>query len=189
VKTPSWQRYYEGTHIYVPLHSSKYLELMLIDLQLPLLLLLICNKINVTIAKWRGGFCAKLSTCAWRGLQRVSTWHLTLPRKKHLVESGEVKQAFDLMAALQWSQFVSDEGGDNYASTVKWCFTSASNENKSWRGDIIRNVIRQLELYQDKGTLKWQLWRELEPPTVGFRILHPYNPSVMQSYLVAQING
>jgi hypothetical protein len=78
------------------------------------------------------------------------TRHLTLPRKKHLVESGEVKQAFDLMAALQWSQFVSDEGGDNYASTVKWCFTSASNENKSWRGDIIRNVIRQLELYQDK---------------------------------------
>jgi hypothetical protein len=66
VENPSCQRYFEGTHIYVRPHSSKYLELILIHFQLPLLLLLICNKINVTIAKWRGGLCKALYMCVGR---------------------------------------------------------------------------------------------------------------------------
>ncbi|KAF7509479.1 hypothetical protein GJ744_008042 [Endocarpon pusillum] len=70
-------------------------------------------------------------------------------RKRHPAEAGETKQAFDLMAALKWSQSVGDEGGDEYASAVKWCFTGANNANQSWRGEIIKNVIRPLEMCQE----------------------------------------
>lgn len=70
-------------------------------------------------------------------------------RKKHPVGTGEAKQAFDLMAALKWSQSVDDEGGDDYASAVKWCFTGANNAYQSWRGEIIKNVIRPLEMCQE----------------------------------------
>jgi hypothetical protein len=69
-------------------------------------------------------------------------------RKKHPIEAGEIKQAYDLMAALKWSQSASDEAGDDYASAVKWCFTGANNANHSWRGEMIKNVIRPLELCQ-----------------------------------------
>ncbi|KAF1948435.1 hypothetical protein CC80DRAFT_498210 [Byssothecium circinans] len=71
-------------------------------------------------------------------------------RKKHPANAGEAKQAFDLMAALKWSQGVGDEGGADYASAVKWCFfTGATNANQSWRGEIIKNVIRPLEKCQE----------------------------------------
>jgi len=70
-------------------------------------------------------------------------------RKRHLAGAGEAKQALDLMAALKWSQSVGDEGGDDYASAVKWCFTGANNANQSWRGDLIQNVIRPLEMCQE----------------------------------------
>ncbi|KAF2193838.1 hypothetical protein K469DRAFT_549881 [Zopfia rhizophila CBS 207.26] len=70
-------------------------------------------------------------------------------RKKHPAETGEVKRAFDLMAALKWSQGVVDEGGDDYASAVKWCFWGSNNANQSWRGEIIKNVIRPLERCQE----------------------------------------
>ncbi len=70
-------------------------------------------------------------------------------RKRHPAEAGETKQAFDLMAALKWSQAVGDEGGDEYASAVKWCFTGANSANQSWRGGIIKNVIRPLEMCQE----------------------------------------
>ena len=63
--------------------------------------------------------------------------------------AGETKQAFDLMAALKWSQSVGDEGGDEYASAVKWCFIGANNANQSWRGEIIKNVIKPLEMCQE----------------------------------------
>lgn len=67
-------------------------------------------------------------------------------RQKYPDTAGQSKQAFDLMAALKWCQGVGDEGGDEYASAVKWCFfTSATNGNKSWRGELIKNVIRPLE--------------------------------------------
>jgi hypothetical protein len=69
-------------------------------------------------------------------------------RKKHPIEAGEIKQAYDLMAALKWSQSASDEAGDDYASAVKWCFTGTNNANHSWRGEMIKNVIRPLELCQ-----------------------------------------
>jgi hypothetical protein len=69
-------------------------------------------------------------------------------RKKHPAGAGETKQAFDCMAALKWSQSVRDEGGDDYASAVKWCFTGAQNTDPSWRCDIIKNVIRPLEICQ-----------------------------------------
>ena len=71
-------------------------------------------------------------------------------RKKHPAETGEAKQAFDLMAALKWSQEVRDEGGDDFASAVKWCFlTGTKDRNRSWRGEIIENVIRPLEQCQE----------------------------------------
>lgn len=62
---------------------------------------------------------------------------------------AEANQAFDLMAALQWSEGVGDEGGEDYASAVKWCFTGAKMANQSWRGDIIKNVVGPLEACQE----------------------------------------
>ena len=70
-------------------------------------------------------------------------------RTKYPTEAGETKRAFDLMAALEWTRSVEDEGGDDYASAVKWCFTGANNTNSSWRGEIIKNVIRPLEICQE----------------------------------------
>ncbi|KAF1993825.1 hypothetical protein P154DRAFT_449145 [Amniculicola lignicola CBS 123094] len=71
-------------------------------------------------------------------------------RKKHPAGDENSKQAFDLMAALKWSQSVADEGGSDYATAVKWCFMGASSPdiNKSWRTEIITNVVRPLELCQ-----------------------------------------
>lgn len=73
-------------------------------------------------------------------------------RKKYPAGTGDAKQAFNLMAALKWSQSVVDEGGNDYASAVKWCFTGASNANGSWREEIIKNVIRPLEKCQEYFT-------------------------------------
>lgn len=70
-------------------------------------------------------------------------------RKKHPTGNAEVKQAFDVMAALKWSTSVSGEGGDDYAAAVKWCFTGAADKETNWRGEIIRNVVRPLELCQE----------------------------------------
>ena len=71
-------------------------------------------------------------------------------RKRYPDSTGENKQAFDLTVALRWSQSVDDEGGNDYASAVKWCFTSGTNNaNNSWRGEIIKNVIRPLEACQE----------------------------------------
>lgn len=71
-------------------------------------------------------------------------------RKKHPLGDGEAKRAFDLMAAITWSHHVSDEGGEDYASAVKWCLiTSARKANDSWRSEIVKNVIRPLEKCQE----------------------------------------
>lgn len=71
-------------------------------------------------------------------------------RTKFPSSEGQAKQAFDLMAALKWSQSVNDEGGEDYAAAVKWCFlTETKNANRSWRSDIIKNVINPLEKCQE----------------------------------------
>jgi hypothetical protein len=70
-------------------------------------------------------------------------------RKRHPAGAGEIKQAFDLMAALKWSQSVFDDAGHDYDSAVKWCFTGANSANQPWRGEIIKNVIRPLEKCQE----------------------------------------
>jgi hypothetical protein len=70
-------------------------------------------------------------------------------RKKHQAGVGETKQAFDLLAAMKWSQSVDGEGGDDYASAVKWCFTGAKNANQDWQGEIIKHVVRPLEACQE----------------------------------------
>jgi hypothetical protein len=70
-------------------------------------------------------------------------------RKKHPTGVGEVKQAFDLMASLQWSRSVFDDAGHDYEAAVKWCFTGANSANQPWRNEIIKNVIRPLEKCQD----------------------------------------
>ncbi|KAF2013042.1 hypothetical protein BU24DRAFT_425606 [Aaosphaeria arxii CBS 175.79] len=70
-------------------------------------------------------------------------------RRKLPEETGDAKQAFDLVAALRWSNEVGDEGGEDYASAVKWCFMSGNIADKSWRSEIIKNVIRPLESCQE----------------------------------------
>ncbi|KAH7086083.1 hypothetical protein BKA63DRAFT_32446 [Paraphoma chrysanthemicola] len=73
-------------------------------------------------------------------------------RKKYEPSTGDTKDAFDLMAALKWSQGLSEEGGPEYAAAVKWCFfagTGTGSGSNSWRGEIIKNVIRPLEKCQE----------------------------------------
>lgn len=70
-------------------------------------------------------------------------------RRKQRVADGEEKHAFDLMVALKWSQSVNDESGDDYASAVKWCFTGPLTANLSWQSEIIKNVVRPLEICQE----------------------------------------
>lgn len=70
-------------------------------------------------------------------------------RRKHSTNDADSKQAFDQMVALQWSRGVADEGGEDYAAAVKWCFTGAGDASKNWRTEIIKNVIRPLEMCQE----------------------------------------
>ncbi|KAF1950557.1 hypothetical protein CC80DRAFT_426743 [Byssothecium circinans] len=70
-------------------------------------------------------------------------------RRNYPAGDAESKQAFDLMAAIQWSRSVSDEGGDDYATAVRWCFTGAGDASKNWRTEIIKNVVRPLEMCQE----------------------------------------
>jgi hypothetical protein len=53
--------------------------------------------------------------------------------KKHpSTTDAATKHAFDVMAALKWSSSVSGEGGDDYATAVKWCFTGVTDREKNW---------------------------------------------------------
>ncbi|KAF2643630.1 hypothetical protein P280DRAFT_466398 [Massarina eburnea CBS 473.64] len=70
-------------------------------------------------------------------------------RRKHPAGDGDSKQAFDLMAALQWSRSVCDEGGEDYAAAVRWCFMGTGNTSKGWQMEMIRTVIRPLEICQE----------------------------------------
>jgi hypothetical protein len=66
--------------------------------------------------------------------------------KKHpSTTDAATKHAFDVMAALKWSSSVSGEGGDDYATAVKWCFMGVTDREKNWRGEIVANVVRPLE--------------------------------------------
>jgi hypothetical protein len=68
-------------------------------------------------------------------------------RKKYPTATDvEAKHAFDVTAALKWSGRVSGEGGDDYATAVKWCFMSATDGEKNWRCEIVKNVVQPLEL-------------------------------------------
>ncbi|KLJ12441.1 hypothetical protein EMPG_12518 [Blastomyces silverae] len=69
-------------------------------------------------------------------------------RRKHPVGDEQSRQTFDLKAAWEWSNIVQEEGGDDYALAVGWCFREGSKVNQSWRGEIVENVIRPLELCQ-----------------------------------------
>lgn len=68
-------------------------------------------------------------------------------RKMHPADE-EHKQLYDNLAALEWSAHAQEEGGEDYASAVKWCFTPTSITKQSWRGEIIKNVIQPLETCQ-----------------------------------------
>jgi hypothetical protein len=67
-------------------------------------------------------------------------------RKQHQPGNDvETKNAFDIIAALKWSSSVSGEGGEDYATAVKWCFTGAT-DTEDWRAEIVKNVVRPLEV-------------------------------------------
>jgi hypothetical protein len=68
-----------------------------------------------------------------------------LRKKQPLTADAATKHAFDVMAGLKWSRSVSDEGGEDYATAVKWCFTGVTDREKDWRGEIVRNVVQPLE--------------------------------------------
>ena len=70
-------------------------------------------------------------------------------RKRREIGAGDIQEALDLITAIKWSQDIADEGGDDFATAVKWCFTGAKNTNQSLQGDIIKNVVRPLETCQD----------------------------------------
>ncbi|KAH7393829.1 hypothetical protein DE146DRAFT_633779 [Phaeosphaeria sp. MPI-PUGE-AT-0046c] len=71
-------------------------------------------------------------------------------RKQYPAVTEEIKQALDLQAAMQWAPSVQEEGGDDYASAVRWCFLPSVQHTKgSWRLEIIKNVIRPLEKCQE----------------------------------------
>ncbi|KAJ4350325.1 uncharacterized protein N0V89_008946 [Didymosphaeria variabile] len=74
---------------------------------------------------------------------RLEDYHLRKTRPA--TTDAAAKQAFDVLAALKWSDSVSDEGGDDYAKAVKWCFMGVTDREKNWRGEIIRNVVQPLE--------------------------------------------
>jgi hypothetical protein len=68
-------------------------------------------------------------------------------RKKYPpTTDADAKYAFDVTAALKWSDSVGNEAGNFYATAVKWCFTGPTDREKHWRGEIIRNVVRPLEI-------------------------------------------
>lgn len=77
------------------------------------------------------------------------TLESTAARRKFRAAADIDKQtesALDLAAAVQWSHQVSGEAGDYYDKAVKWClFISPSSTKKTWRRDIIRNVVGPLK--------------------------------------------
>ncbi|KAH7130071.1 hypothetical protein B0J11DRAFT_522358 [Dendryphion nanum] len=70
-------------------------------------------------------------------------------RKSRPVGDKDTKQALDVLAALGWSNSVLDEAGEDYSMAVKWCLSGHSHLNKQWRGEIVRNVVRPLEMCQE----------------------------------------
>jgi hypothetical protein len=67
-------------------------------------------------------------------------------REKNLATAdAETEHAFDIVAALKWSTSVSEEGGDDYATAVTWCFTGTAGQKRDWRKQFVRNVVRPLE--------------------------------------------
>jgi hypothetical protein len=70
-------------------------------------------------------------------------------RKKYPPGDAQSKEGYDLLAAIKWSNYVCGEGGEEYATAVKWCFTAVGDMSKSWRGEIIKNVVQPLERCQE----------------------------------------
>ncbi|KAF2705150.1 hypothetical protein K504DRAFT_440106 [Pleomassaria siparia CBS 279.74] len=79
---------------------------------------------------------------------RLEDHHLY--NKQPSTTDAAAKHACDVVAALKWSCSVSDEGGDDYAAAVKWCFTGVSDSEKNWRGEFVRNVLRPLEISKEQ---------------------------------------
>ncbi|CAN9281410.1 unnamed protein product [Alternaria alternata] len=66
--------------------------------------------------------------------------------KKHpSTMDATTKNALDVMAGLKWSRNVNDEGGEDYATAVKWCFTGVTDREKNWRSGIVKHVVQPLE--------------------------------------------
>ncbi|CAN9091712.1 unnamed protein product [Alternaria alternata] len=66
--------------------------------------------------------------------------------KKHpSAIDATTKHALDVVAGLKWSRNVNGEGGEDYATAVKWCFTGVTDREKNWRSGIVKNVVQPLE--------------------------------------------
>ena len=71
------------------------------------------------------------------------------PMRKNYPPTAEInaKYALDIEAARKWARGVGEEGGEDYATAVKWCFdVEVSDKHKDWRTEFIRNVVRPLEI-------------------------------------------
>jgi hypothetical protein len=69
-------------------------------------------------------------------------------RQKFPSRAGDLERAFDQLAAREWLEDGADEGGEDYASAIKWCLDEKLTTD-SWPGDFIRYVIRPLEACQE----------------------------------------
>ena len=80
--------------------------------------------------------------CFGRRLEDLPT------RKNHLPTTDiNAEHALDVLVAMKWAKGVDGEGGDDYATAVRWCFdVGVSDKNKDWRTEFVRNVVRPLEV-------------------------------------------
>jgi hypothetical protein len=72
-----------------------------------------------------------------------------LRRKYPATDNVDANRAFDLMAAKRWSHNIRDEDGPEFKAAVQWCFIEGDNASKDWRSEMIKHVIRPLELCQE----------------------------------------
>ena len=70
--------------------------------------------------------------------------------------SADLDAALDLAVALEWSQSVAGEAGEDYHDAVQWCLRhqgSGAKDHK-WRQDLFANVEAPLQSCHEQFTSK-----------------------------------